>query len=240
MNWLQLISEFVHIHTIHLECTIKSKTLAREGDAYIMEQVYKLNLLSSEIRVVNYCRLFLDVVSLADITDEQGSYIVAKAWVRLKAHKLSVGNRAQSIQQLPLPQPWTAWRRVLQSFTHPNRSCLKTQLGVWTMDFKSYCTQDAAYIKHAAHTSIHPIKNEVINQNITTAISAIPNDAIPCFISATGDIHTKFGRQTTQSQYRPPQTQHDHLLLVSYSSYGLQNLVSARHTRSLVTYRKTV
>jgi hypothetical protein len=166
------------------------------------------------------------VISLADITDEQGSYIVAEAWVRLKVHKLSVGNRAQSIQQIPSPPPWTAWKRVLQSFTHPNRRCLKTQLGVWTVDageirpnFKSYCTQDTVYIKHAAHTSIHPIKNEVINQNITTTItSAIPNNAIPCFISATSDIHTKFGRQTTQSQYCPPQTQHNHLLLVSDAS----------------------
>jgi hypothetical protein len=139
------------------------------------------------------------VISLADITDEQGSYIVAKAWVRLKAHKLLVGNRTRSIQQLLSPQPWSAWRIVLQSFTHPNRRCLKTQLGAWPVDtgeirpnFKSYCTQDAAYIKHAAHTSIHPIKNEASNQNITTTItSAIPNDAIPCFISATGNIHTK-------------------------------------------------
>jgi hypothetical protein len=56
-----------------------------------MEQAYKLNLSSSEIQYVNYCRLFLDVISLADISDEQGSYIVAEAWVRLKAHKLSVG-----------------------------------------------------------------------------------------------------------------------------------------------------
>jgi hypothetical protein len=45
-NWLQRISE---LHAMHLECTIKSETLARKGDVYIMEQAYKLNLLSSEI-----------------------------------------------------------------------------------------------------------------------------------------------------------------------------------------------
>jgi hypothetical protein len=191
-----------------------------------MDQAYKLNLSGSEIRYVNYCRLFLEVISLADISDEQGSYIVAEAWVRLKAHKLSVGNREQCIQQLLSPPSWTAWKRVLQSFTHPNRRHLKTQLGAWTVEareirpnFKSYSTQDAVYIKHAAHTSIHLIKNDVINQNITTSTtSAIPNDAIPCFISATGGIHTKFGRQTTLSPYRPPQTQHDHLLIVSDAS----------------------
>jgi hypothetical protein len=144
-NWLQRISEFVHLHTIHLECTIKCKTLAREGDVYIMEQAYKLNLLGSEIQYVNYCRLFLDVISLADITDEQGSYIVAKAWVRLKAHKLPVGNQARSIQQLPSPPSWTAWKRVLQSFTHPNRRCLKTQLGVWTQERSDLTSSLIAY-----------------------------------------------------------------------------------------------
>jgi hypothetical protein len=55
------------------------------------------NLSSSEIRFVNYCRLFLDVMSLADITDEQGAYIVPEAWVRLKAHRTSVRNRARGI-----------------------------------------------------------------------------------------------------------------------------------------------
>jgi hypothetical protein len=91
-NWLQRISEFVHSHNIHLECTIKGKKLAREGDVFIMEQAYKLNLTGAEIRYVNYCRLYLDVISLADISDEQGSHVITQAWVQAKAHKLSVGN----------------------------------------------------------------------------------------------------------------------------------------------------
>jgi hypothetical protein len=43
-NWLQHISDFVHLHTIHFECSIKSENTVgkRKADVYIMEQAYEL------------------------------------------------------------------------------------------------------------------------------------------------------------------------------------------------------
>jgi ribonuclease HI len=67
--------------------------------------------------------------------------------------------------------------------------------------------------------SVHTIQQEAIDQNVyTLTTSPIPNNAIPCFVSATGDIHTSFQRQITIPQYRIPQSHHNHLLIVSNAS----------------------
>ena len=47
-----------------------------------MEQAYKLGLSDAEIKYVNYCQLYLDVITPADITDKGGSYICNEAWIR--------------------------------------------------------------------------------------------------------------------------------------------------------------
>jgi hypothetical protein len=52
-----------------------------------MEQTYTLNLSDKEIRYITYCWLYLSIISLADISDEQGNFIITKAWVRLKSHR---------------------------------------------------------------------------------------------------------------------------------------------------------
>jgi hypothetical protein len=85
--WLKKVYEFIQEHIIKVNCPMKSEPLQREGNVYIMEQAYKLGLSDTEIKYVNYCWLYLDVITLADITDKGGSYICNEAWIRLNIKK---------------------------------------------------------------------------------------------------------------------------------------------------------
>jgi hypothetical protein len=97
--WLKKVYEFIQEHNIKVYCPIKSELLQREGDVYIMEQAYKLGLSDAEIKYVNHCRLYLDVITLA--ANEGGSYICNEAWIRLKARKLSKRSNPICNQSLP-------------------------------------------------------------------------------------------------------------------------------------------
>ena len=117
-----------------------------------MEQAYKLGLSDAEIKYVNYCRLFLDVISLADISDEDGNYIVNEAWIRRKAIKLSRRKTPICNQELPSSPSWSTWKKVIQQFTISNRRKLTHKLGEWKVEssqirarYKHYRTADILY-----------------------------------------------------------------------------------------------
>ena len=87
--WVKKVNYFTQENIIQVNCPIKCEPLLREGDKYMMKQAYKLGLSDAKIKYVNYCCLFLDVILLGDISDEDGSCIVNEAWIRKKAIKLS-------------------------------------------------------------------------------------------------------------------------------------------------------
>jgi hypothetical protein len=47
------------------------------GEKYLRQRAAKLDISSTEIRCINYCRLYLNVLSIADITKPDGKYIRA-------------------------------------------------------------------------------------------------------------------------------------------------------------------
>ena len=77
--WLSQIKTFTTEHNIELRFTSKNFPLLRDNDRYIMEIVAEGNWPKCEKRYINFCRLFLGVISLADITDPSGNYIIPEA-----------------------------------------------------------------------------------------------------------------------------------------------------------------
>jgi hypothetical protein len=78
----------------------------------------------------------LGVISLADITDPSGNYIIPEAMKFKNAKRLNTNNTVEVVQQKPDPPAWSCWTRLRKKLTLENRSKLNIPLGEWTKSRK--------------------------------------------------------------------------------------------------------
>jgi ribonuclease HI len=104
-------------------------TICRAGDTILMDYAFALHLHPKSIKLLNQCRLYLQVLSLSDIVDASGSYIIGE-YCTGKRPADRVSNLKWPIQSCPLREAWTVWKNFLQHFhTHGK---LSLPLGHWT------------------------------------------------------------------------------------------------------------
>jgi hypothetical protein len=112
-DYLGQISGSIKIAGLHIQ------PLERHGDKYLMEMAMVIPGLSpGHIKVINYCQLFLQVLTISNICNAEGTQLVAGT---------SQGNRnrdqSYSILEVPLQeQPnavsWGIWRRFSRQFCY--------------------------------------------------------------------------------------------------------------------------
>jgi hypothetical protein len=93
------------------------------------------NFSPAQIKRINYCRLFFNVVTVADIVNEAGTHVGHFYWwARTEHHPLGKcklnHRRLQAKPKSTLS--WTLWRKALALFAHPDRQ-LDTPLGDWLL-----------------------------------------------------------------------------------------------------------
>jgi len=103
-------------------------TLPRENDVFLMDYFIALRLPVSILRALNFCRVYLQVITLSDICSADGTYILpqAKAGSPLpyRTSTLDWPNQGK-----PLPADWATWRHSLAYLEE--RGKLQTPLGAW-------------------------------------------------------------------------------------------------------------
>jgi hypothetical protein len=86
--------------------------LRRRGDFYLIQAFVSNNFKGQELIRLNRCRLFLRVVTLADISSADGKMITHDAW-----HGRLDTTRPQYFswpnQGNPAPRDWNLWRKAL-------------------------------------------------------------------------------------------------------------------------------
>ena len=151
-----------------------------------------MNLSSTETRYINYCRLHLNVISIAELADEDGKYIRHEMY----ENPCSAINDSSSncIQNAPPTRKWSLWRKVLNHLTLRKRRKLRQNLGKWTVPSSTIRRKYPYYsnLETLYHQTTNLIKTYEIN-NKTKGIAKgyttkIPNNAYPCAVSATGQI----------------------------------------------------
>jgi hypothetical protein len=123
----------------------------RENDAYIMDFIINCNHYTpTEIRKLNYCRLYLDVVLLSDCTSPCGlKFDIDKA----DGHPTQMSSRNLHLsvhQEKPSDREWQLWRRtwLLWSDIQGN---LRTPLGKWLVPLSQRRQQHFAYRRQNTH-----------------------------------------------------------------------------------------
>ena len=92
----------------------------RINDVFIMDVVVQSGKFKpSEIRRINYCRLYLNVLLLSDIATAGGRAIDPAMYLGNKEETISKSKDHQAHQEKPTdPKAWEAWRKALRYFCH--------------------------------------------------------------------------------------------------------------------------
>jgi len=113
--------------------------LQRHHDAYIMDRIMALGSFTpAQIRKINYCRLYLNAVTLADICSADGTRFDKEAFHghKLEYQEVPCRNWHCVYQQKPDGKTWALWRRALRMLStaqRGNRLRLPQPLGDWTV-----------------------------------------------------------------------------------------------------------
>ena len=183
--------------------------LQRENDAYLME-LFKQNGTYSdqELHRINHCRLFLQVLSLADIVTADGSKIAFHATFQGSSRRRKT-TYIQVEQEDPPAASWNLWYEALASLCNPDGT-LHRPLGDWTvnpnkirMDWELFYSAeyDCIFHKPTMETLYHPLT--------PWELPYLPHDAIPIesathvppisVVQPPADMYPKTFDETVQS-----------------------------------------
>jgi hypothetical protein len=85
----------------------------------------------ADIKAVNYCRLYFNVVTVSDITNAQGTHIDEHYWSGKDSEIRNHTTWHKRLQDKPASaKSWGLWRKALHLFAHGNRQ-LDNPLGKW-------------------------------------------------------------------------------------------------------------
>jgi hypothetical protein len=101
--WIPTVRDY--LASINGSMQIASATiqpLQRQGDKYIMEVALASNLFQArEIKFLNYCRLYLQVLSLSDIYNAQGNALAVGIYDGYRSHTQSCSLLLEPLQERP-------------------------------------------------------------------------------------------------------------------------------------------
>ena len=124
--------KFLHEFGLTLETGHTTPTLLRENDAAIMSEIIRKTSYSmEELKYINYCRLYLQVLTLSDITEGNGRQVTTHAAEGIRDY-----SRVSKWNWPNIPYPpahaWAKWRGAIEAtFLVQDSRQLRHPLGNW-------------------------------------------------------------------------------------------------------------
>ena len=130
--WITSTWKFMSEYGITIDLVIPEISLRREKDQYLMKLFHDAGSTKNQLKYLNRCRLFLRVVTLADIFEADGKTITTQAWNGSKMMETRK-NIVWPVQKRPNEIQWTLWRSFLRKTLQlTNRKAPSPQsLGMW-------------------------------------------------------------------------------------------------------------
>lgn len=108
--------------------------LDRHGDQYIMDVVLASNRFAlAEVKFVNYCRLFLQVLTISDLCNASGTELAEGILAGYRHVSQSWSSLHEPFQERPNNQVWGLWRRFLKLICY-DKDQLNRPLGPWFLN----------------------------------------------------------------------------------------------------------
>jgi hypothetical protein len=137
--WIQSVQQFLFSinSTIHIP-QLKSILPLRQNDRAIMDLPTTHNFSKSELEIINACRIYMQVTTLAEITNTQGNEILpCVLYGKMTTDntpvlwKTSTSTLKWPNQTYPSKKSWTLWKRFLL-LHYSNNYKIHPALGYWT------------------------------------------------------------------------------------------------------------
>jgi len=111
-----------------------------------MEAVNELGLTTLQLEQINVCRMFLQITTLAEITDHMGRHLFPQALIQAKQDKpeglgeISESNLEWPTVGNPSKPTWTFWTKTISTlFTGAAKGTqLRQPLGAWKDTYQIY------------------------------------------------------------------------------------------------------
>ena len=142
-TWLTSLRQFLHAVGGTLELDHRYiPPLQRERDQHIMDVVLQSNKFQpQQIRFVNYCRLYLRVITVSDISNANGTDILTGMY-QGQVTSINTNTSWNHVhQQRPGPRAWAQWRRACRLICSGSQLHLTTHLGGWVTPISNLRTQ---------------------------------------------------------------------------------------------------
>ena len=198
----------------------------RENDKHIMTEVIKSGKFAPcDIRRVNYCRMYLNVVLLSDITNAGGTAIDDAMYRGNPTNTISTSPDHQVEQVRPNAKAWTQWRRALQLFCRRNRGHknLKHQhrLGQWLTAVNCSRRKWPAYYDPQTNQMYRPTQSGFTLHNMmihdfdldaATTVNTLPATAVPCDVLVRTGSLSRLGYSRVKPEVIPSTASYQELV----------------------------
>ncbi len=145
-HWLLSVRKAMHNHTITIRYDNWTIPPIQEHDRFLMEDFRDYGIPSNQLEKLNACRMYLQVTTLAEITDHTGTSLLPQALVS-SMHTTPKGltNISTSLLKWPhIHQPysscWRLWSRTIRILYtgSPTGMQLRQPLGYWNSQHEQY------------------------------------------------------------------------------------------------------
>ena len=122
-------------------------TVQRQADTYIMDQILESNkFTAAQIRRLNYCRLYLQAITISDLTDATGITLDLTKLAGNPSIQSSTTTWLRVNQDRPSEAAWSLWRKANRLWSKPSGR-LHTPLGSWLNPRSRQRQQHFAYLR---------------------------------------------------------------------------------------------
>jgi len=191
VKWLKSVREFLCYAQGQLDLDATGVSpLQRVHDCYLMDAIIQSGRFNSkEICSLNYCRMYLQVLSLSDITMAGGTHL-DRAMMDGDRSLLSNSTRYHHFKQSRPPlEAWQLWRKACTLWSRKEGE-LYQPLGQWLYNHQELRNEWPAY--HNTDQSLYIREAGLIHQHIflgdsrsASPVSSIPLTATPAQIRLT-------------------------------------------------------
>ncbi len=192
-KWLPSLRDFLCSIDSDLEIdTPFTYPIQREHDFHIMDLVLESGRFKTrEIRMLNYCRLFLGVTTISDVATADGKEIDRTMFLGNPSLLASRNKWMKAEQAKPYATAWVLWRRALRLWSDW-RGRLHQPLGRWLLPgpslgrtWSSYVTKTSKtliLVKEGVYESYSPKRHRIYPVTPDGTITSLPLDAYPVSI----------------------------------------------------------
>jgi hypothetical protein len=172
--------------------------LQRERDYYIMDAAVTLPDFSpAVIRQINYCRLYLQILTISDMTNATGTRLAPG--IRHGTHLWSQSkSKFQEIhQELPNEASWSIWRRFLNTISNFHGYLFTPLMGPWLFPADRLRrlwplvlspSSDSLYVHSSDEYQIHScVRVRIYSFTMITTVRLQPGDGVPIDCTEASD-----------------------------------------------------